>query len=176
MKLRQGVPSVGRSDPLPVRAPFCVLRDTREQNGWHFRGLRSGAADGYARLEVETKLASFDSGDYSIDGFTEQLRIERKSPEDLLGTLTRGRDRFEAELDRLATYPFSAVVVEAEFSDLACSRRNGMTPRSFVGSVVALSTRFPSRWYFAGGRRHAEVLTYRIFERWWKDRITERKE
>jgi ERCC4-type nuclease len=124
---------------------------------------------------VNTAVQTLDAGDYSIIGREHEIRIERKSPGDLFQTLTHGRDRFERELERLAVFPFSCVIVEGEFRDLVTNPPSKMLPRSFVGSLVALTTRYRSMWYFAGDRRFAELLAFRLLERWHKDRTAEAK-
>jgi ERCC4-type nuclease len=153
----------------PIFSPFGILVDQREQRPWTFQGLRGGADVHHAPLIVPTTPATLDSGDYSIEDHSEGVRIERKSGPDLYATLTHGRQRFEDELDRLAAYPFSAVVVEAELSELLSRPPSKMSTRAFMGSVIALSMRFPTRWYFAPDRMHAERIAYRLLERWWKD-------
>lgn len=69
--------------------------DTREQlplsfDGLHIRGVS----------KLPTITAKLDEGDYSVVGFEDKLFIERKSANDLYGTMFRGRDRFERELER----------------------------------------------------------------------------
>jgi DNA excision repair protein ERCC-4 len=158
-----------------VQAPFTVVIDSREQTPWGFTGHRADAMQGGGILEVPTVVRGLKSGDYSLDGFEDRLAIERKSPSDLFSTLTFGRDRFERELDRLAELEFSCVVVEGNFDDLVKNPPSGMLPRAFAGSLVALSMRYPSRWYFAGGRSFAEALTLRIFQRWHRDYLDAEK-
>jgi hypothetical protein len=84
--------------------------------------------------------------------------------------LSRGRERFEAELEKLDRIEFAAVVIESDFSTLVNSPPSKMSVRSFVGSVAALSTRFKAKWFFCGNRRMAEGFAFRLFERWVRDR------
>lgn len=92
-----------------------VVIDTREQRGFSFDGLRCDVADGGGPLTVPTVRGTLKSGDYSLKGYETRVACERKSIEDLYGTLGKGRERFERELVRLSTYSFAAVVVEADW-------------------------------------------------------------
>ena len=170
--IRDADNSAGLAPTQPiVRAPFTVVIDTREQSPWEFRGITADATKGHAVYNVETVRMTLAEGDYTIQGRESEIRVERKSAADLFATLTHGRKRFERELVRLSSFAFSAVVVEAEFVDLVQRPPTGMRPRSFVGSYVALSQRYPTRWFFAGNRPFAEVMAFRLMERWRRDRM-----
>jgi ERCC4-type nuclease len=45
-----------------------------------------------------------------VQGFADQIAVERKSLADLFGTLGQGRERFERELVRLSAHQYAAVV------------------------------------------------------------------
>jgi hypothetical protein len=48
--------------------------------------------------------------------------------------------------------------------------RSQLNPKTIFRSVIAWQQRYPSvHWWFCPGRRFAEVTTYRILERFWKD-------
>lgn len=92
-----------------------VVIDTREQRPFAFEGMKCDAADGGGPLTVPTLRGTLKSGDYSLKGYETRVAVERKSIEDLFGTLGQGRERFERELARLSLYRFAAVVVEADW-------------------------------------------------------------
>ena len=71
---------------------FTVLVDTREQTPFRFNGWA-----------VERR--GLVTGDYSIDGLSEYVAIERKTIQDLVGCVGSCRDRFKRELHRLQGYP-----------------------------------------------------------------------
>ena len=56
-----------------------------------------------------TRVNALRTGDYSLEGYQDQIAIERKSIDDLVVCLGKERDRFE----------YFAVVVEGSFADLA---------------------------------------------------------
>ena len=153
-------------------SPFTVAIDTREQFPFGFTGLKEGAKR--SPLVVRTQLMGLKSGDYSIVGHEDQISIERKSLEDLYGTLTRGRDRFERELERLQLMKFSAVVVEASWT-ITCLRppeRSQVLPKTIYRSILAYMQRYPrTHWMMCDTRRFAEITTYRTLERYWTDQI-----
>lgn len=159
----------------PVSFPATVLIDTREQLPLDFQGMLADARDGGGPLVVETRRATLGQGDYSIEGYEGRISVERKSAADLFSTLGQGRDRFERELERLATLEFAAVVVEAQWSEVLTDppRYSELNPKTVFRSVIAWQQRHPRvHWWFVDGRRFAEITTLRILERFWKDQQT----
>lgn len=151
-----------------------MIVDTREQAPWGFDNLTDGADK--KPLVVKTEKATLQSGDYSIAGFESQISIERKSKEDLYGTLTGGRERFERELERLQAMQWSIVIAEASLWEVVHSPPVGsrVLPKSIFRSIIALEQRFPkTHWRFCDERRFAEVYAFRALERFWKDRDKE---
>jgi len=145
--------------------------DTREQAPFAFAGLRTDARDGARPLTVPTVRAGLPSGDYSLSGHETRVAVERKSLEDLYGTLGHGRRRFERELQRLSAYELAEVVVEAGWDVVLMSppERSRLRPKTVFRSVLAWKVRYPTvHWTFCPGRRFAEVWTFRLLERWWK--------
>jgi ERCC4-type nuclease len=150
-----------------------LIIDTREQQPYVFAGCKSI----YVAFVVER--AGLPVGDYAAylsGGNTspgEVCVVERKTHSDLLSTLTHGRERFERELERLAEYGFAALVIESDLPSIARGpqRPDGKwNPRAIVASLVAFAQRFNVHVYFASNRRLAEVYTYRLLERWVRDR------
>ena len=195
--------------PAFATCPFSVAVDTREQLDWTFQGLRVDVSDStYPRHErglpllIPTQPATLNAGDYSIVGHENEIAIERKSPEDLYGSIGRGRGRFQRELERLAAFPGPTfVIVEAPWTgnghavkqppshngysghspggELWRGPANGilthppdrteLLPKIIMRSVIAWNLRFPSvHWHMMGCRAAAEVMCFRLLERWWK--------
>lgn len=148
--------------------PFTVICDTREQLPYTFDGL--GVA-------ISTVVRGLHSGDYSIDGMDELIACERKSLDDLYGSTTWGRQRFEAEIGRLNELPgFAAVVIEADWREIAdpaehlAGWENRTDPRSVVGTINSWGIRYPRvHWLACGSRREAEVRTFQILQAAWKE-------
>lgn len=62
--------------------PLRVLIDTREQRPWTFS------------RDTTSEFVTLTEGDYSFAGYSDRVRIERKSLADLVGSITTGRERF----------------------------------------------------------------------------------
>jgi ERCC4-type nuclease len=148
------------------------LIDHREQLPFAFTGLRTDAKDGRRPLVVPTQRAALVTGDYSLEGSTDLVAIERKGLPDLYSTLGQGRDRFERELQRLAAMRFAAVVVEADWLKILRDppENSRLNPKTIFRSVLAWQQRFVHvHWWFCGDRRFTEVVTFRILERFLKE-------
>ena len=85
-----------------------IVIDTREQTPLDF-----------GRYDCEVVRGGLATGDYSIFGLESLAAVERKSEDDLLGCLTRERDRFERELARARGMELFAVVAETTWERLA---------------------------------------------------------
>ena len=107
---------------------MIVLCDTREQRPPPFPA------------GVELVRATLAEADYTTPTLVDTARIERKSPADLVASLTHGRERFEREADRLKKYPFRCVVVEGSAADV--SRLGRIHPNALIGSLASLHSRW----------------------------------
>lgn len=112
-----------------------IVIDSREQTPLAFERLPFEAGTLY-------------SGDYSIRGFEDVFAVERKSINDLVGSLSTGRDRFERELHRLRGYAFSRLlVVGTRFDIESRSYRSRMNPKAVLHSINAFEARYiPIIW------------------------------
>ena len=95
-----------QSDPSdPAINPFTVVIDNSEQLPWQFQSLKTDEPPSRRHLSrplvVPTIWKSINTADYSIEGFENQIVIERKSHADAAATFTRDRERFERELERM---------------------------------------------------------------------------
>lgn len=165
-----------REPPPPLPSPFIVQVDSREQSPYAFLGLLSDVREGSRVLDVRTHVAALASGDYSILGHGDRIAVERKSCNDLYGTLGQQRERFVRELERLALMRYAAVVVEAEWSEILTHppRHSKLEPKTVFRSVIAWQQRYPSvHWLLCPDRDFAEAMTYRVLERYWRDHVRE---
>jgi hypothetical protein len=110
--------------------------------------------------------------------------VERKSLEDcqstLLGFADGHRERFESELQNLQAVIHAGgaalVVVECDLAELLNTAPAGTTKSPQVNakglhrSVVSLWREYGVPWAFCGGRRLAEITTFRFLESFWKHR------
>ena len=160
-----------------VVCPFSVVVDTREQLPYYFTEIPGKDGEIFV---VPVIVRGLESGDYSIHGMEDQVAIERKSLDDLYGSVTWGRDRFEREIARLhdlALDGFAAVVIEAtwpEIMDPLAYRPgwiNQTDPKSVEGTIVSWSIRYPHvHWWACGDRRGAELRTFSILRKFWSER------
>jgi ERCC4-type nuclease len=105
------------------------------------------------------------------------ILIERKSPEDFVGTMLAGHDRFDNECERMRPYGFKCIIVEAGLPEVVnYCKANGKNTSSVIGSIVAFQVRYGIQVFFAGDRRHAASYAYRLLERWVRDAAAAGKE
>ena len=133
-----------RSNPSePDR--ITVVVDTREQEPYHFDPER-----------VTATRRALPAGDYTLEGWEDQVAVERKTLEDLVGMVIRSRKRFRKELERLAEFKAACVVVEADLSDILTERyRSGAHPNAVLGAVLSIVVDFRLPVYFCSDRQSA---------------------
>lgn len=127
-----------------------VVVDTREQDPWRLP---------FARLTRGT----IGAGDYHLRGDAFGLVIERKSVEDLFGTVTRGADRFERELERLALCEYPVVIVEGTAATiLGGARFSGANGSRVLGHALRLCVKHGVSIMFCTNRQDAEQMAGRL--------------
>lgn len=189
------LPSLSWGDPVdrdnrkvsdrPVICPFTVIVDSREQAPWSFQGMRSDAHKEYRPLVVFNERQGLPTGDYSMKGFEDQITIERKSLADAFSTFTVDRDRFTRELERMKSFRYAAVVIEAPWESLICGpkridrseEQSRIIGKTCYRSILYWSQRFLNvHWFLMPCRMTAERTCFRLLECYWKDREYERKQ
>lgn len=128
-----------------------IIIDSREQRPYSFPGA------------VTRKL---DAGDYSITGQETTFALERKSLSDLVSTVVHNRRRFCAELRKLNTYDYAAVVVEESIDIiLAGYYKSEIKPSALLGIICGLMLRFPRvHWLFCASRPHAHAVVTELLK------------
>ena len=133
----------------PTPQPI-ILIDSREQAPLLFANLT-------------TERATLPTGDYSVKGFERDFSVERKSVEDLVQSLTHGRDRFSRELQRMRAFDFRRLLVVGTLADLEGHRyRSLASPQAVLGSLFAFEARFDVPVCFSASPEAAATL----IERW----------
>jgi len=131
---------------------ITIITDSREKNPYMFKD------------SVTRKL---DTGDYSIVGYEYQICVERKTKSDAYGTIGKGRTRFIKELQRMAEFEYSAIVIESSLSHfLQPPDFSRLNPTSAIMSLVSWSIRYGVHVYFADNREMAKKLTKSILEKY----------
>jgi len=131
-----------------------ILIDTREQRPWVF--------------ELPSRKATVATGaDYTVQGFEAEIGIERKSLQDLVGSLTQERERFGRSLAALRTRPWRCVIVEGNLSSLLAGWYRGkVSPNALLGTVAAImADGVPI--CFCDDATHAARLAERLLSKMW---------
>lgn len=81
---------------------ITLIEDSREQTPLSFTKL-SG---------VSIIRQGLKTGDYSIQGYEDEICFERKSVQDLVGTLIGGHERFLREMERMKDFEIKYILVE----------------------------------------------------------------
>lgn len=158
--------------PPVIRFPVPVLIDQREKLPYEFTGLRADKSEGGHPLLIGWRTCHLETGDYTLEGCVGRVAVERKSLEDLYGTLGQHRERFEAELYRLNLIECACVIVEAEWSRILYDPpvHSQLRPKTVSRSVIAWQQRFPRvHWWMVPDRRHGEAWTFQVLRRFLKE-------
>jgi len=128
---------------------FTIVVDSREQQPYEF-----------ACQTVRSKL---DAGDYSVVGLERRVAVERKSLRDFVTTVIHERQRFGRELERLAQYESTCIVVEADLDALLRQRHTedlrSVSPAAVLGAALHISFRYGVPVYWCGSRAAACAYT-----------------
>lgn len=136
-----------------------IIVDTREQRPWQFPA------------DVEIERRALPAGDYAPAGLESGANgcvIERKSLNDLLGSILSGRERLEKELAKLAICRRAVIVVEASLvGDVLGARyRSKVSPNVVLASIASFGARFNVQTIWAGDAAGAARLALAILSKW----------
>ena len=109
--------------------------------------------------EANFLVDGLETGDIALAA-NRLMVVERKTVTDFLGSITAGRDRFEAELKRARFCDHFAIIVEGSMLDVV-AERGGMTLDSLYGTVAAITRRW-CNVHFADSTRGAARLAWAI--------------
>ncbi|MEN6582999.1 MAG: ERCC4 domain-containing protein [Armatimonadota bacterium] len=110
--------------------------------------------------------AALPAGDYSLEGLETTIAIERKSLQDWINTILRSKRRFRAELEKLQSYKFAAVVIESSVAEiLSGDYRSDVSPQSLLGLTASIMQSYtPVHIILAGDRPHAAALVAELLK------------
>ena len=129
--------------------------DSREQEPYEFDSE-----------SVEVKRKALISGDYSLEGFEDQISIERKSLQDYVQSVIQQRERFLREVKKLREIPHACIVVEGDLSDIMGKRyRSGAHPNSVLGATLSLLIDYNIPVCFCSDRQLAKTFTEMFLKR-----------
>jgi DNA excision repair protein ERCC-4 len=126
---------------------------------------------------VRRVVDTLATGDYSIQGYESRVCVERKSAADLVGSVTAGNARFRREHERMAAIVKAGgracVIAEGSLSaiceELDADDGRRVTGASILGAVASWPFKYGVPWLFAGDRRCAELLAFRVLLKAWKE-------
>jgi ERCC4-type nuclease len=141
-----------------------ILVDTRENVPWTFS------------RDVVVERRKLDAGDYTTADLVGVVAIERKSADDFVDTLARGRERFMREVRTLANMRAAWVIVEADLHRMLRGEyRGNLAQASLLGSVASLTVDWGVPVLFGGNRAASAILAERLLvrarRRWSSDPI-----
>lgn len=165
-----------RKEILPIAfLPYTIIIDTREQTPWPFRDVVDTIKQQRTILVARSVREGLKTGDYSIVGCEDKLTIERKSGDDIISSVSYGRDRFLREHQRMqamiAAGGCACVVIEAPLTEIQktiADRQGKFTFQSFWKTYVSWMTQFCVPWLFCQSRRGAELTAFHIMKSYWK--------
>ena len=151
----------------PIVERFTVVIDTRKQAPFSFQKIRADSDQKFRPLVIPAIVQTLKTGDYSILGLEDWVTVERKSHDDLYGTLINGIERFEQELERMRKFAHAAIVVETDWLGiLKAPEFSGVDPKSISRQIISLMLRFPTvHWVTCPDRRFAEVFTFQFLRK-----------
>lgn len=118
--------------------------------------------------------AALKTGDYSVAGYEDKIAIERKSPQDLLGSLggKKGarRARLLREFRRLSLMPWGAFLVESTAGGLYTVPRFGrITPAHAIGTLLRWGGRYRVPVWFCAGRAEGKSICRSYLRLAWEE-------
>jgi ERCC4-type nuclease len=161
-------------DGPSIEVPFSVVIDKREQKPYKFENLRDNKdwKGRSARLIVPTVRATLKTGDYTLADYEDLIILERKSKEDLYQSISQNRENFVGRLERMESFEFAAVIVEASWDDLIVNppQFTKFAPKSLSRTIDAWMIRYKTRWLMLPNRDFAEAKTFRLLQRFFIDK------
>jgi ERCC4-type nuclease len=160
------------SDAMPRPSQFTILYDSLEQKPYKFENITGDSKDDYSPIIVKTVKKRLKVGDYSILGL-EGICIERKSKEDLFGSVANGvkRDNFIERLRKMqSTLRFGAVVIECYKQEIFDNppQHTRLNPKTVYRSTLSWAIQFPLvHFFWCKDRDEAEAVTYRLLEKFY---------
>lgn len=139
---------------------LTAIIDTRERDPLDLSPLR---------CVTET----LSTGDYSLVGLEDVVRVERKSLSDLLSCCGTDRERFERQLERLRGFPVGVLAIEASWRAIELGEwQSRMKPTAVADTLMGVAA---SGITLLMGDSHARLgrlvsrLLYVVARRRWRE-------
>lgn len=150
--------------------PSVPAQSTREMVGEHPTILIDQREQAPLRFDkTATEVCLLPCGDYSLRGLTAEIAIERKSLADLTHCCGKDRPRFIEQIERMRSYRFRALVVEARLAEVQIGAyRSRIVPQSVEGTLVKVAHDYGVPVWFAEDPGGAAMLVERMLLREYK--------
>ncbi len=122
-------------------------------------------------LHLPTVRGTLQTGDYSVLGLEQLVRVERKSLQDLVMCVGRERERFDRCIERLRHFPLAMLVIESSEAVVSLKQYRGdVEPNAVLGSVHAWRAKGINIDWAGDSQRAALHISRTLFafarERW----------
>ena len=137
----------------PIPNGFCIVYDTREQLPYTFTNLN---------INSLKQCLGTSGADYSIKGFEDKIRIERKSQSDFYGSIGKDRKRFEKTIKFLSTLEFAGLIIECTEEELLCPEitYSDVTANSIYGTIISFQVKYGVHVYFGNRNQCRQRLIH----------------
>lgn len=127
---------------------MIILCDSREQKPFVFPKY------------VRTERVGMTDGDYTVKGYEDYIRIERKSLDDLINCLGNSQlQRYCGQLKRLRKYRYRAVIIEGDMWHVLNGRyRSQLPPNVVIERFMDTCLRFKVLCFFSGNAKSSAIL------------------
>jgi len=141
---------------------FIIQIDTNEQLPYTFHNIKP---------KPKTINKWMKTGDYGLVGYESEICIERKGGglSDLFLSVGKGRERFKREFERMQSFKYAALVIEANLGDIFLNppEFSSMNPKSVFRTILSWSIRYNVHIWACPDRNFAEKLTYLLLKRYY---------
>ena len=152
-----------------------VLVDTREPK----KGKR-GHYSFSAFPEVRRERRYLDVGDFSLGGlapdglpWSDSITIERKTMSDLLGSISKNRNRFRRMWERSYAHTHRYLLIEGSWDDLVAGRyRSNMSPHSADATLHMWAGRYEFEIVWVKGPEEGQKEVCRILRKFRRETET----
>lgn len=107
-------------------------------------------------IKAERRQA-LETVDYTVEGMESLIVLERKSLTDLVGTLMHNRARFFRELERMTTFKYRALIIEASYEQVKSPYKHTdfieAHPNGVSGSLDACELKYMVPVIYASSHR-----------------------
>ncbi len=140
-----------------------IIVDTRETLAYSFASV-------LFKNDILTlpgiKYKALKTGDYSLEGFENQITIERKELSDLFGSTGRNRARFQREFERMSEFEYAALMIEGSLSTIFKHppEYTQMNSKSVYRTLVSWSVKYNVAVWPCPDRVFAEKTTFLLLQ------------